>query len=366
MSNKTPLYPAHIAAGGKVVDFAGWQLPVHYGSQLEEHHQVRNDAGMFDVSHMCRLHLSGHDSGDFLRRLVANNIDKLTLPGKALYTPMLLPTGGVIDDLIIYRLDDNNFRVVVNAATREKDLAWMFKQATAFDDVNLALLDDTAMIAVQGPRARAKALTALSDTDAAVAAILEPFFGAITGDLFIGRTGYTGEDGFEIVTPATAGIAMWDKLLAAGVKPCGLGARDTLRLEAGMCLYGHDLDETVTPLESGIGWTIGWQPEDRDFIGRNALEQQKSAGVPRRLTGLVLEDKGILRDGQTVQTAAGDGIITSGGFSPTLNRSIALSRVPWSCQAGMDCTVLVRNRSLQATVVKFPFVRSGKAVPSIN
>ncbi|HED14705.1 MAG TPA: glycine cleavage system aminomethyltransferase GcvT [Gammaproteobacteria bacterium] len=362
MSNKTPLYPAHLAAGGKVVDFAGWQLPVHYGSQLEEHHQVRNDAGMFDVSHMCRLHLSGQDSGDFLRHLVANNIDKLTEPGKALYTPMLLPQGGVIDDLIIYRLDNSNYRVVVNAATREKDLAWMFKQAIAFDDVNLALLDDTAMIAVQGPQAREKTLQVLSDTDAVVAAGLDPFFGAVTSDLFIGRTGYTGEDGFEIVTPATGGIAMWDKLLAAGVKPCGLGARDTLRLEAGMCLYGHDLDETSTPLESGIAWTIGWQPQDRDFIGRSALAQQKSTGIPRRLVGLLLEGKGVLRDGQTVQTTAGDGLITSGGFSPTLNRSIALARVPWDCRPGSDCSVLIRKRPQPARVVKFPFVRNGKAV----
>jgi len=362
MSKTTPLYPAHIAAGGKVVNFAGWQLPIHYGSQLDEHHQVRDDAGMFDVSHMCRLHLSGGDSGAFLRHLVANNIDKLTTPGKALYTPMLLPQGGVIDDLIIYRLDEHNFRIVVNAATRDKDLAWMFKQATAFADVNLALLDDTAMIAVQGPNARAKALRALADEDATVAAGLKPFFGAITGELFIGRTGYTGEDGFEIVTPAADGIAMWDKLLAVGIKPCGLGARDTLRLEAGMCLYGHDLDETVTPLESGIAWTIGWQPEDRDFIGRSALLQQKSSGVPRRLVGLLLEGKGILRDGQVVQTAIGDGIITSGGFSPTLNRTIALARVPWDCRPGGACSVLIRNRPQPAKVVKFPFVRNGQAV----
>jgi len=362
MSKKTPLYQAHLDAGGKVVDFAGWQLPVHYGSQLEEHHQVRHDAGMFDVSHMCRLHLSGNNSADYLHRLVANNIDKLSQPGKALYTAMLLPEGGVIDDLIIYRLDDTNYRIVVNAGTREKDLAWMYKQATAFDDVNLKLLDDTAMIAIQGPNARAKAMAALSAEDAAVAAGLDPFFGAITGDLFIGRTGYTGEDGFEIVTPAAAGIAMWDKLMTAGVKPCGLGARDTLRLEAGMCLYGHDLNETVTPLESGIAWTVGWQPEERDFIGRPALEQQKSNGIPRRLVGLLLEGKGILRDGQTVQTAAGEGVITSGGFSPTLNRTIALARVPWDCRPGMDCSVLIRNRQLPAKVVKFPFVRNGKAV----
>jgi aminomethyltransferase len=360
MGNRTPLYEEHLAAGGKLVDFAGWDMPINYGSQIGEHHAVRQGAGMFDVSHMTVVDLTGAHVRDYLRRLLANDVVRLKAPGKALYSCMLNATGGVIDDLIVYYLRDDYYRMVVNAATREKDLAWLLEQAVSFD-VTVKEHPELAMIAIQGPDARDTVLGVLDPDRAAVAAILEPFAGAFADEWFIARTGYTGEDGFEIILPGDAAAGFWQELRAAGISPAGLGARDTLRLEAGMNLYGADMDETVTPLESGLAWTVAWEPPDRDFIGRDALETQRREGVARKLVGLLLEGKGVLRNHQKVIVGNdGTGEITSGSYSPTLQRSIALARVPRD--AGDNCQVEIRGKLLPARVVKPPFVRHGKVL----
>jgi aminomethyltransferase len=358
MALRTSLHDVHVAAGARMVDFGGWDMPVAYGSQLEEHRAVRRDAGMFDVSHMCIVDVHGARVRDYLRRLLANDVAKLVQPGKALYSCMLREHGGVIDDLIAYYLDDRWYRVVVNAGTRDKDLEWMRTHAGAFD-VSVEPRLDLAMIAVQGPTARAKAAGLLDPTFAPRALELDHFVGAAAGDWFVARTGYTGEDGWEIMLPAGAAASFWQRLREAGVTPCGLGARDTLRLEAGMNLYGSDMDETTSPLESGLGWTVAWEPQDRDFIGRAALAAQKAQGVPRKLVGLVLADRGVLRSNQKVIVpAVGEGEVTSGTFSPTLERSIGLARVP--AQTAQHCEVEIRGRLLNAVVVRPPFVRNGK------
>ncbi len=360
MGLRTPLYETHVAAGARTVDFGGWDMPVNYGSQIEEHHAVRRDAGMFDVSHMCVVDLRGERVRDYLRHLLANDVSKLTETGKALYSCMLRADGGVIDDLIVYYMNDRWYRMVVNAGTRDKDLEWLRHVATGFG-VAVEPRTDLAMIAVQGPNARVKA-AGVMDTDAASRALgLGAFYGLEAGGLFIARTGYTGEDGFEIMLPSDQAVALWSRLRAAGVAPCGLGARDTLRLEAGMNLYGNDMDETTSPLESGLGWTIAWDPQDRDFIGRAALTAQKSAGVAHKLVGLLVEDRAVLRSHQKVLVAnVGDGEVTSGTFSPTLQRSIGFARVPAS--TGDRCEVEIRGKLVPARVVRLPFVRHGKAV----
>jgi aminomethyltransferase len=363
MGKRTPLYDAHVQAGAKMVDFGGWDMPLHYGSQLEEHHLVRRDAGMFDVSHMTIVDLKGERSRDFLRYLVANNVDKLKTPGKALYTCMLNERGGVIDDLIIYFCDARWFRLVVNAATREKDLAWIEDHAKAFA-VTVQERRDLAMIAVQGPRARDKVHAALSEVAVPAAALLAPFTFAKAGELFIARTGYTGEDGYELMVPATRAAEVWGKFAAAGVQPAGLGARDTLRLEAGMNLYGADMDETTTPLESGLAWTVGWEPVARDFIGRAVLDAQRGKADVARFIGLVMLDKGVLRNHQKVMARAEViGEITSGSFSPTLGRAIALARVRG--EPGGICQVEMRGKPVDVKVVRPPFVRNGKVCVEI-
>jgi aminomethyltransferase len=357
MTKQTVLNQSHRDAGGKMVDFAGWDMPLHYGSQKEEHHVVRSDAGMFDVSHMSVLDFTGAGSKPFLQRLLANDVDKLKTTGKALYSCMLREDGGVIDDLIIYYLSDDYYRMVVNAGTTDKDIAWIQQQLP--EDVGMQFRQDLAMIAIQGPNARDKAMQAMSAEARDVAAELKVFVGAFAEDWFIARTGYTGEDGFEIMVPEAEAVAFWSALTDAGVRPCGLGARDTLRLEAGMNLYGQDMDESTSPLESGLSWTIAWEPEDREFIGRQALVQQKAEGVAMRFVGLLLEDKGVMRTHQKVITPEGDGELTSGGFSPTLNRSIGLARIPRG--SGEFCEVEVRGKRLKARIVKPPFARNGKA-----
>jgi aminomethyltransferase len=366
MTQKTILNDAHRALGARMVDFGGWDMPLHYGSQVEEHNLVRRDAGMFDVSHMTVVDLKGARVREFLRRLVANSVDKLKVPGKALYTAMLNEQGGVIDDLIVYYMGDEFFRMVVNAATRDKDLAWITAQAQPFG-VDVRERSDFGMIAVQGPTARACVLGLLDDAGAQVAGKLGKFAAAEVrakdgAPLFVARTGYTGEDGFEIVVPEAHAVALWTALLAAGVKPAGLGARDTLRLEAGMNLYGQDMDETVTPYEAGLAWTVALDA-GRDFIGRDVLEAQKAGGVPRQLIGLVMDDKGVLRHGQAVLTDNGPGEILSGTFSPTLGKSIAFARVP--AGAPGDVRVDIRGREVPVRVVRFPFVREGKAQDGI-
>jgi aminomethyltransferase len=360
MSQKTVLYAKHVEYGGKMVDFAGWQMPVNYGSQMDEHHQVRNDAGMFDVSHMTVIDLKGAEVQPFLRYLLANDVARLKDPGKALYSCMLNRDGGVIDDLIVYYMNDGWYRMVVNAATRDKDLAWIDQNSVGFE-VEIKERPDLAMIAVQGPHAREKAIEALPVDVVEAVSGLGRFFGCDCGEWFVGRTGYTGEDGFEIMLPDSEAPAFWDRLAEAGVKPCGLGARDTLRLEAGMNLYGSDMTETTSPLISGLGWTIAWDPQDRDFIGRSALQNERDNGVTQKLVGLVLEDKGVLRGHQKVVVeGVGDGETTSGTYSPTLKQSIALARVPED--TGDHCQVEIRGRLLNARVVKPVFVRDGKPV----
>ncbi|RFF27112.1 MULTISPECIES: glycine cleavage system aminomethyltransferase GcvT [unclassified Wenzhouxiangella] len=354
MSSKTPLHAAHVDAGGKMVDFAGWELPIHYGSQMEEHRAVREAAGMFDVSHMTVVDIRGSGARNYLRHLLANDVAKLKEKGQALYGCMLNEKGGVIDDLITYWLDDDFYRTVVNAATRENDLAWMRRAAADFD-VEISERDDLAMVAVQGPEAREKVIDVLGATHAES---LKPFRATTHGDYFIARTGYTGEDGFEVLLPTSEAEGFWKALLNAGVQPCGLGARDSLRLEAGLNLYGQDMDTTTTPLESNLGWTVAFEPDDRDFIGRAPLEKQKEDGVPRQLVGLVLGRGGIPRSGATVHTAAGEGQVTSGVFGPTTQCPVALARIP----AGEfdEVEVELRGRRLTARVVKPPFVRQGK------
>ncbi|MDD5181062.1 MAG: glycine cleavage system protein T [Gallionellaceae bacterium] len=379
---QTPLNAAHRAMGAKMVDFGGWDMPVNYGSQIDEHHQVRNDCGMFDVCHMRVVDAKGDGVRAFLRYLLANNADKLHLPGKALYSAMLRPEGGVIDDLIIYFMTEQWFRIVVNAGTADKDIAWMREQAAEFNrhlpqgDAAVALSpagggkldrgapqltitsrDDLAMVAVQGPNARAKVWQVLPQTRAASEG-LQNFQAADCGEYFVARTGYTGEDGFEIMLPKEKVEAFWHALNKAGVPPIGLGARDTLRLEAGMNLYGQDMDETINPLEAGMAWTVDLKSE-RDFIGKAAL----LANPPtRKLVGLVLLDRGVLRSHQIVHTAHGGGEITSGTFAPTLEKSIALARVPNGVQVGDTVQVAIRDKMLAAQVVKYPFARNGKGL----
>ena len=341
-----------------MVDFAGWDMPLHYGSQVEEHHLVRRDAGMFDVSHMLAIDLDGPGAHDLLHKLIANNVDKLTVPGRALYSCMLNPQGGVIDDLIVYFFRPDFYRVVVNAGTADKDLAWIMQHAGS---VAVMPRRDLAMIAVQGPNARARTWAALPGAEAA-SAELKPFHAAWLGDALVARTGYTGEDGFELMIPAGRAEATWNALLGAGVKPAGLGARDTLRLEAGMPLYGQDMDEQTSPLEAGLAWTVDLAAP-RDFIGKSVLAGRRP---DRQTLGLLLTDKGVLRAHQNVFTAQGGGEITSGTFSPSMSRSIALARLPSGVAVGDTVEVEIRDKRLKATVVKPPFVRIGKVLVHDN
>ena len=361
MTQKTVLNDNHRQLGARMVDFGGWDMPLHYGSQIEEHHAVRRDCGMFDVSHMCAVDIGGADARGFLLRLLANDVDKLKEAGKALYSVMLNDSGGIIDDLIVYFLADGRYRLVVNAGTTEKDIAWMRARVAEWQlDTAIEPRRDLAIIAVQGPNAKARIWQAFPETRAATES-LKPFHSVSVDDLFIATTGYTGEDGFEISLPNARVEDFWQKLLAVGVRPVGLAARDTLRLEAGMNLYGQDMDESVSPLDAGLGWTIDLKSE-RDFVGRNALLAHKAQGQPKQFLGLVLRDKGVLRAHQKVLTAHGEGEITSGTFSPTLQQSIALVRLPSGVAIGDAVTVEIRDKHLQAQVVKPVFVRQGKAL----
>ena len=366
----TPLNNAHRAAGAKMVDFGGWDMPVNYGSQIEEHNAVRTDVGMFDVAHMCVVDIKGANVRAFLRGLLANNVDKLQVSGKALYSCMLNPQGFVIDDLIVYFIDESWFRLVVNAGTAEKDVAWMEAQNAATNSgVTITQRRDAtdgsamALIAVQGPNARAKVWDVIPESKAGTAD-MKPFNVAfahspVFGEAMIARTGYTGEDGFEIGVAADQAEKLWNALTAAGVKPAGLGARDTLRLEAGMNLYGQDMDETVNPLDAGLAWTIDLVSE-RDFIGKAALQ---AMGQNAQFVGLILREKGgVLRAHQKVIVAGSDatGEITSGTFSPSMQQAIALARVPNGVAVGDTVHVEIRDKKLAASVVKLPFVRNGK------
>ncbi len=351
---KTVLNEAHRKAGAKMVDFGGWDMPINYGSQIEEHHAVRQNVGMFDVSHMTVIDVSGREATDFLYKLLANDITKLNT-NQALYSTMLNHEGGVIDDLITYKISETSYRVVVNAATREKDLAW-FEQQIADFDATMAEQADTAMIAVQGP----KAIETLQPLIALDLSQTKRFYATYNDDMFVGRTGYTGEDGVEIIVPSEAAEGLWNQLIEAGVQPCGLGARDTLRLEAGMHLYGQDMDENITPLECGLGWTI--RKDNNSFNGAEALEQLREQGISKKLIGLVLEGRGVLRHDQTLIDADGkQGIITSGGYSPSTEKAIAMAVVDKQMDAD-SIQVQIRNKTLPCRVVKLPFVRNGKSL----
>lgn len=355
----TPLADAHRALGAKMVDFAGWEMPLHYGSQIGEHHAVRKAAGMFDVSHMLAVDVEGAGAQAFLRRVLANDVAKLKTPGQALYSCLLNEAGGVLDDLIAYWRGADRFRLVLNAGTADKDCAWLFSKRED-STVRIEPRRDLCILAVQGPRAREKAWEALPRMRAATETV-RYFYSAEADGMLVARTGYTGEDGFEIILPAEAAAGAWSSLLKAGVAPAGLGARDTLRLEAGMNLYGQDMDETVTPQEAGLAWTVAFD-DPRPFIGRQAVEGKAPT---RERHGLVLIDKGVMRSHQKVRCAAGAGEITSGGFSPTLNRSIALARLPRAAASGAEAEVEVRGNWLRARVVEPPFVRHGKALVNI-
>jgi len=357
MTKQTILNNIHRELGARMVDFGGWDMPVNYGSQIDEHHEVRSAVGMFDVSHMTVVDVSGQQAQPFLQYLLANDVAKLTRQGKALYSCMLNEDAGIIDDLIVYFLDDENYRLVVNASTRDKDLAWIEQQAESFE-VSIDERPNLAMIAVQGPKARQKVCPILPERLGMSAAEIKPFSACWFGEWFVGRTGYTGEDGFEIMLPEDKAEGFWRQLLEVGVKPCGLGARDTLRLEAGMNLYGQDMDETKNPLESGLAWTISWSPTERNFIGKTALEAIKQQTNNDKFVGLLLEDKGVLRGHQQVVLEDGSvGEITSGGYSPTMERSIALARVP--ATIGEQCKIDIRGKLKNASVVKPCFVRQG-------
>lgn len=360
MSRKTVLHALHLELGARMVDFGGWDMPVNYGSQIEEHHQVRRAAGIFDVSHMCVVDVRGEGVRAFLSRLLANDVAKLRQPGKALYSCMLNEAGGVLDDLIVYFLNDEWFRIVVNAGTRDADLAWMRARAEEWRaSVSIEERADLAMLAVQGPSSREVLAALLNESDREAALALKPFFGCECGRWFVARTGYTGEDGFEVMLPAAEAEPTWRALMAAGVASCGLGARDTLRLEAGMNLYGNDMDATRHPLESGLGWTVALEPADRNFVGRAALEAARAKGGVARLTGVVLEGRGVLRGHQKIFVQDREyGELTSGSYSPTLECSIGFARVAHDCPNRIE--VDIRGKRLPARLVKLPFVRQGK------
>lgn len=360
MIAKTPLHAMHLASNAKMVDFHGWDMPLHYGSQLNEHHFVRQDAGMFDVSHMTIVDILGAGGRTFLRKLLTNDIDSLNHNGKAIYSCMCNEHGGILDDLIVYQRASDNYRVVLNSATRKKDIEWIRQKSDGFS-VGLQERNELAMIAVQGPMAIAKTLTVLTPAQIDAVSTLTPFECVDVDNWFFARTGYTGEDGFELIVPKDLVASLWTDLIAAGVKPCGLAARDTLRLEAGMLLYGQDMDESTTPLESGLAWTVQYEPQDRNFIGMGALLSQKQEGLKRKMVGLILQDKGIMRHGQKVLVDGfPDGIITSGGYSPTLEQSIALARVPVT--TGTSVLVDIRGKLIPAKVVKPRFIKEGKPV----
>lgn len=355
MLKRTALYDLHLAAGAKTVGFAGWDMPVHYGSQLDEHHAVRKGAGMFDVSHMQVVDSRGAQAREFLRRLWANDVAKADADGKCLYTCMLNPRGGVIDDLITCHIQGDWYRTVVNAATADKDLTWMREMALDYK-VQIEPHPELCILAVQGPEARNKAAACLPEAMREDALALKPFQGLYREGWCVSRTGYTGEDGFEVIVSEQQAPDLWQALLDLGVVPCGLGARDTLRLEAGMNLYGQDMDEDTHPLESGLGWTVAWEPQDRDFIGREALVKARNRAHPK-LVGLLLEGRGVLRAHQKLRSDAGEGEVTSGGYAPTLESSIGLARVPADTEGSVE--VEIRGNWLPARVVNYPFVRHG-------
>ncbi len=357
---RTPLYKAHKELGGKMVNFSGWELPVYYGSQKEEHKSVREHAGIFDVSHMTVIDVSGIMAMVYLQKLLANDVHKLNTSGQAQYSIMLNENGGVIDDLIVYYLSENHYRLVVNSATKAKDLSWMVKQADMFN-VTITPQPELAIIALQGPEAISIAKAILQTNNVKKLDSIKPFTSTMIDDIFFARTGYTGEDGLELIMAATKVESVWNKLVEKGATPCGLGARDTLRLEAGLNLYGSEMDEQINPLEANLGWCIAWKPEGRDFIGRAIVEKARHL-TGDKLVGVIMKERGILRAGQKLCLQDNrKGVITSGTFSPTLGYSIALARIP--ADAITESAKVDIRRKLLPVVIGSPrFVRKGKKI----
>lgn len=357
MGQRTALYDLHQALGARMVEIDGWEMPLHYGSQVDDHLQVRQDCGLFDTSHMTIIDVCGADAREYLQHLLANDVARLHSNGEALYSAMLNEQGGVIDDLLVY-WTYFGYRLVSSTADYEKSLHWMQRQAEGLH-VCLRLRDDLSILSIQGPRARSRIAEQLSSHHTELIHSLAPFQGRFEGDWFIARTQYTGEDGLEIMLPAEDAVPLFNDLVGAGISPVGLGALETLRLEAGVNQYGQEIHERVTPLEANMDWSIAWLPSSRNFIGREALEAQRQQGPARKLVGLVLEERGQLRANQVVRICDdSQGKVTSGGFSPTLERPIALARVP--VETGDRAEVEIRGKWLPVRVVKPAFVRQGK------
>ncbi|HBL30000.1 MAG TPA: glycine cleavage system aminomethyltransferase GcvT [Acidobacteria bacterium] len=354
---RTPLYACHVELGARLVDFAGWEMPVQYTGVIEEHRAVRTAAGLFDVSHMGEVRVRGAGAEAFLQRLTPNDVAKL-VPGRAHYSGLLTEEGTYVDDLLVYRLAADDFLVVVNASNAPRDFAWIAERAGGEVEVTDEC-DRWALIALQGP----KALEILEPLAPGASALRYYGFrqGTVDGrPALISRTGYTGEDGFELYVDPEHAVALWRRLVDAGAAPAGLGARDTLRLEAAMALYGHEIDEKTTPWEAGLDWVV--KLDKGDFSGRAALVAQKEAGAPRRLVGFEVEGRGIARQGHTV-LAGGTavGVVTSGTWSPTFEKALGLAYVPPALAApGTALTLDVRGKALAARVVPTPFYRRAK------
>jgi aminomethyltransferase len=363
MPKTTPLYEQHLAEGAKIIDFAGWLMPLHYGSQVKEHESVRKDSAVFDVSHMAVIDINGKDACLFLRKILANDVGKL-LPTKALYSCMLNHHAGILDDLIVYCLGDTYYRLVVNAATEDKDLSWLIQQSSAYS-VNIQSRRDLAILAIQGPCAWEKIRKVFNQEQNYATQNLKPFSAIEIQDWLIARTGYTGEDGLEIMLPQSQVPAFWENVRANDILPAGLGARDSLRLEAGFNLYGMDMDDSVTPLESNVGWTVDWTDKSREFIGKEALQQQLKNGVKLQLVGVVMLVKGVCRAGMDVYLPNNlRGTLTSGGFSPTLGWSIGLARIQMGDFSSLE--VDIRGKRIPAKIIKPPFVKKGLANFSLS
>lgn len=358
---QTPLHQAHLDLNAQMTGFGGWDMPVHYGSQVAEHEAVRTASGMFDVSHMGQVRFLGKDYLKFLALLVPGNPWRLA-DGGSLYTCLCKPDGGVVDDLIITRLTSQEGFTVVNAATREKDVAWMEAQRDALGFHNVQIIDESdrwAMIAVQGPSALPIVEKLIGGQRWTETKPFTMFTMTLKGlPHLISRTGYTGEDGIELLCPADLAVEWWNEFLKSGVQPAGLGARDSLRLEMGYCLYGQDLDETISPIEGGIGWSVSLKKED-PFIGREVLERQKKDGAPRMSIGLRIDSRRPLRHGDEVTDGQNHvGIVTSGGYSPTLGCGIAMALVDREAIEGKDALmILSRGKEIPAAVQRPPFVK---------
>lgn len=362
MANQTPLYEQHLALGAKIAVFQNWSLPLNFGSQIDEHHAVRQQAGMFDVSHMMVTDIEGAGSQDFLRYILANNIDKLSQPGRALYSLMLNESGGIIDDLIVYFLAPNKYRIVSNAGTRQRVSQWFEQHAHQFECHHYTR-NDLVMIAVQGPHALNMIQPFLPTQVATHTAQLKPFHICDADNWFIAATGYTGESGVEVLLPIKEGQKFWTDCNELGVTPCGLGARDTLRLEAGFCLYGQDMDEQTSPFACRLDWTLALEPSERDFIGKKALLEARK-NTNEDFVGLVMRERGVMRTKmplyQHEQQEEAIGFVTSGGFSPTLGCSIALARVKKTTT--QTAYVCLRQGWIRVDVVDPVFFRRGKIV----